>query len=174
MFIGSDGVPPHGIGIGRTQVAWDTKAQTELPNGRWVHVAVVRESGTLNIYYDGQRQHNVPNSQKYVFTDGKIILGFESAYFNGYMEEVLLSKYARYSGESFAVPSSPTDIRVKGEIVEYVVSDNRNAYPENGIADDGYFYERIEPVEELKQKDASIQLMEKTLNVLGVQTRWEE
>lgn len=83
----------------------------------WHHVALVREGANLSLYLDGSRvatsatigSNNLNNSTKslslgVVFNNS----GPDPAnlYFTGYIDEVRITKAARYSGTTYSVPTS--------------------------------------------------------------------
>lgn len=83
-----------------------------MSTGTWYHLAVVKSSGNLSIYLNGTRYAgptavSIPNNITSNFvTIGCTIWNNPSDYFNGYIDEIRLSKIARYSGASFTVPSA--------------------------------------------------------------------
>jgi len=83
---------------------------TPIYFGRWTHVAIVRSGSTLYFYIDGVRDANtatLSGSLSPSSSTPRIGSLVEPHYFNGYMEEIRVSNIARYSGTSFAVPTSP-------------------------------------------------------------------
>ena len=72
------------------------------------HCAVTRESGTINIYVDGSREHKIMSSTN------DLDIGFEifSTYnsnnksYTGYLNHIRISNTARYSGASYTVPTA--------------------------------------------------------------------
>jgi len=72
----------------------------------WNHVALVRNSGTTNIYLNGTSVGSYVDGQSY--TTSTVTIGSyfnNTAYFNGYVDEIRISNTARYTG-AFTVPSS--------------------------------------------------------------------
>ena len=92
----------------------------------WYHVAIVRKSGTVKVYFDGVEKTSRANSQDYSTsgaaaasnawgTNGSAFFligsnnGSQSLYdmFNGFVDDVHLSSVARYDG-NFTAPTSPS------------------------------------------------------------------
>jgi hypothetical protein len=138
-----------GVGVGRSSMAWDAKASRNLTLNTWSHLAVVRESGTLSIYYNGECVFTAPNAVNYGFPNGKVCIGAQGStlYFKGYMQEIRLSSVARYAGTSFDIPTVPFDHRGPGRMLGYITADSADAYPHNGVASDGYYYQLMRPVD---------------------------
>jgi len=89
-----------------------TLSDTPIYFQRWTHVAVVRNSASsLSFYIDGVRDANITDSPLSGVPTGAFVprigAGVDIGFFNGYMEEIRVSNIARYSGASFAVPTSP-------------------------------------------------------------------
>ena len=89
---------------------WDahTEGTTDLGNEAWHHCAVVRESGTLNIYVDGSREAQRANSTNDLdigaLTIGEYNGGAKA--YTGYLDEIRISNTARYTGTSYTVPTA--------------------------------------------------------------------
>jgi hypothetical protein len=77
----------------------------------WYHLAAVKDASGFSIYLNGTRYLgptaiSIPNN-----IGNNVIIGASSwnipqGFFNGYMDDIRLSKVARYSGASFTVPSA--------------------------------------------------------------------
>jgi hypothetical protein len=88
---------------------------TPITTGEWHHVAAVRSSGSLSLYLDGQQigssssfTSNITRNNSYGLSIGAYTLsnGSSSDYFNGYLDDLRITKgVARYS-ESFVSPIS--------------------------------------------------------------------
>lgn len=67
--------------------------------GAWNHVALVRNTGTTNIYLNGTSVGSYVDGQSYVASTVTIGSYYNNtAYFNGYIDEVRVSNTARYTG----------------------------------------------------------------------------
>jgi hypothetical protein len=87
-----------------------------IPTGTWSHVAAVRSSGVLNLYLNGTQlgsgssfTSNITRNNSYGLSIGATTLsnGNSSDYFNGYLDDLRITKgVARYI-DSFTVPSAP-------------------------------------------------------------------
>jgi len=80
-----------------------------MTTNTWYHVAVSRRSGTLRLFVDGAIIAEVTGDASNLSTGAYVYIGTETnqgAYFNGFMDELRVSKVARYTS-SFTVPSSP-------------------------------------------------------------------
>ena len=79
--------------------------------GNWHHVAVVREaSGIRRIFIDGNMVSEALNSSSPTNSNTQLHLGragrFNSEYFQGYVDDVRISKVARYNADFVAVRNS--------------------------------------------------------------------
>lgn len=90
------------------------QSTTTMSTGQWYHIAFVRESGTLKMYFNGQLDTNVtPTTQSFTGQFGKtgtVFLGDQHAGGGGapnyYVDELRVTKgLARYK-ESFTAPTS--------------------------------------------------------------------
>jgi Concanavalin A-like lectin/glucanases superfamily/Fibronectin type III domain len=87
-----------------------------IPTGTWSHVAAVRSSGVLKLFLDGNQigtsetfTNNIIRNNSYGLSIGATTLsnGNSSDYFNGYLDDLRITKgVARYIN-SFTVPSAP-------------------------------------------------------------------
>jgi hypothetical protein len=87
-----------------------------IPTGTWSHVAAVRSSGVLKLFLDGNQVGsdssftvNITRNNSYGLSLGAYTLsnGSSSDYFNGYLDDLRITKgVARYIN-SFTVPSAP-------------------------------------------------------------------
>jgi hypothetical protein len=81
-----------------------------LTANTWQHVALVRSGSTWSAYLNGVRGAGFPvtNASALASIDG-FNIGFNGAgggYLNGYMDDIRISRYARYSGASFTPPTA--------------------------------------------------------------------
>ena len=77
-------------------------------SGVWIHVAMVRHNGYLNIYLNGKLTSSIETSynlQNTRYSVGKD-LWYPSNYINGYMYNIRVSDIARYTNE-FTPPTEP-------------------------------------------------------------------
>ena len=77
----------------------------------WQHIALCREGNTWNTYYNGTRvdtrtiSNTLHNSTDPIYIGS--YFGASGNEFRGYIDEVRVSKVARYTGTSFVVPALP-------------------------------------------------------------------
>jgi hypothetical protein len=114
---------------------------SKTPN-RWVHFAIVRNSGSTTIYYNGISQISFADSYNYDCSDN-LIIGNESvpgevAAFGGYMYYFSMNKgYARYT-QNFTVnnnypPILPSTVIMVNADGSYGTLGSTIAYPYNNI-----------------------------------------
>ena len=113
-----------GLGINASNLIWQsssgvtnllTNSATSILNNAWHHVAVVRSSGTLKMYFDGVAQSTtVSDSTNYTFASSGLQIGSDSiqgssgmnvGYLSGYIDDLRITKYARYTA-NFTPPTS--------------------------------------------------------------------
>ena len=82
-----------------------------ISTNTWQHIALCRESNTWNTYYNGTRVDTRTISNTLHSSTEPIYIG---SYFGtsgneiqGYIDELRVSKVARYTGTSFTVPTTP-------------------------------------------------------------------
>jgi hypothetical protein len=84
-------------------------SSTNINDGAWHHIAVTRDSGTLRAFIDGAFASSATvtqnlNSNRFLF------IGYnpqDSVYYNGYIDELRITRgYARYTS-SFTAPTAP-------------------------------------------------------------------
>jgi hypothetical protein len=78
------------------------------PNvGQWYHIAVTRSSGTVKLWVNGVSDGTITDADDYS-ASGKLAIGIShsSEYFNGYIDDLRITKgYARYTA-NFSVPTA--------------------------------------------------------------------
>jgi len=80
-----------------------------VPVNEWVHIAIVRNSGTVTQYINGTGGGNYSSSASLTVTSSGLTLGGsanDSGSIAGYIDDIRFSKTARYTG-NFTVPSEP-------------------------------------------------------------------
>jgi len=80
---------------------------TSLSTGQWYHIAVTRSSGTVKLWVNGVSDGTVTDADNYS-ASGKLAIGIShsSEYFNGYIDDLRITKgYARYT-TTFTPPTS--------------------------------------------------------------------
>jgi hypothetical protein len=85
------------IGFGKQNVSWDTSANLggAIPANTWHHIAFVRRSTSLTIYYDGNAVGSYTNTENYTSNVWQFSMGGASGvYF--YMDDFRISGMARY------------------------------------------------------------------------------
>ena len=88
-----------------------------MSTGTWTHVALVRNSGTIKIYYDGVEKASVSNTSNYTIGSIKPAIGVFDRYihtspplggrflWDGWIDELRISTIARYTS-GFTPPTS--------------------------------------------------------------------
>lgn len=88
---------------------------TPITTGEWHHIAAVRSSGSLSLYLDGQQlgssnsfTSNITRNNSYGLSIGAYTLsnGSSSDYFNGYLDDLRITKGVPRYLESFVSPIS--------------------------------------------------------------------
>jgi hypothetical protein len=98
------------IGIGRAGINDLSSASSTWTSGQWNHLAFVRNGVNLNIYYNGSSVASTSSASTYLnSTVVGLAIGknFQTtpAYFNGYMQDLRITKgYARYTS-NFTPPT---------------------------------------------------------------------
>jgi hypothetical protein len=80
---------------------------TSLSTGQWYHIAVTRSSGTVKLWVNGVSDGTITDADDYS-ASGKLAIGIShsSEYFNGYIDDLRITKgYARYTS-TFTPPTS--------------------------------------------------------------------
>lgn len=116
------------LGVGSFQVL-SSAASGLVPPGQWVHLAVVKEGGTVRVYADGVQR--VSGAISGVLVDGvnaPFVLGAEAASgaqnnrsFLGRMDEFRYSSVARYT-TNFTPPDAPFDFPVAPQLPDYTLA----------------------------------------------------
>jgi hypothetical protein len=77
-------------------------------NDTWYHIALVRTQGSLKCFVDGTQVGSTQSDATDVHHSPYILLGKHGngEYFNGYMDEIRLSNFARYTS-NFTAPTEP-------------------------------------------------------------------
>ena len=125
---------------------------TPISTGEWHHVAAVRSSGVLKLFVDGTQvgsdssfTSNITRNNSYGLSVGAYTLsnGSSSDYFNGYLDDLRITKgVARYAsnfsvpvapapdlGPASTVPSSSSNLTVSEDQGIVSLSWNRPSYP---------------------------------------------
>ncbi len=105
---------PYPLGFLFNNLAWaQSSPAVNLPMNTWVHVALVRESGIVSLYENGNQipytgdGGSFPNTTAPQSPVGSFRIGGDSTSykFKGYIDEVRFSSIARYSGSTYTVPT---------------------------------------------------------------------
>ena len=88
-----------------------TQSLSGYLNNAWVHVAIVRSSGSMNFYLNGTVQgSSTSDTTNYSGVTNTLTIGQDpqnNGYYSGYLADLRISKgYARYTS-NFTVPSGP-------------------------------------------------------------------
>lgn len=81
-----------------------------LQNNQWYHMAITRDNGLLSIYVDGQRVATDTYNNAITAGANALWIGAEpnpDSQVNGKMTNFRWNKSVKYTGSSFAVPTSP-------------------------------------------------------------------
>lgn len=105
------GLVAYNLGASSTSLSSGSSDIISDSDGLWVHVAIVRESGTISLYKDGSR---VATESSNTFdvglnTSNKVAIGAYpsgSEQWDGHISNVRYSNIARYSGGSYTVPTA--------------------------------------------------------------------
>lgn len=116
------------LGVGSFQVL-SSAASGLVPPGQWVHLAVVKEGGTVRVYAGGvQRISGVISGALEDGPGAQFVLGAESAVgaptdrsFLGRMDEFRYSSVARYT-TNFTPPDAPFDFPVAPQLPDYTLA----------------------------------------------------
>lgn len=81
---------------------------TPIVTGEWQHHAYVRSAGVVSIYIDGVSVASGADTEDYSSTGDIEIGGINALSFfhKGFLDEFRVTKAARYTGSSFAVPTA--------------------------------------------------------------------
>jgi hypothetical protein len=92
----------EGFNIGATYLVNDNS---------WHHVAVVRYGDTLKTFIDGQVELNVANWNPNIVAASQIGIGWDTGnpYYNGYLDEIRISKGTARWWSNFTPPTTPYD-----------------------------------------------------------------
>ena len=89
---------------------------TGFATGTWSHAAIVRSGNNFNIYFNGTSITNgtssssMPNSDGLLVSGGYIYNGTPQDLFNGYIDEVRISKGIARWTSNFTPPTAPYDV----------------------------------------------------------------
>jgi hypothetical protein len=109
------------ISWGRSQIAWDVSTSGfTMSTGTWYHVAACRSGTSFKIFINGTAYATATNSTAYNMINNFFAVGARQVstgsfgpgeYFNGYMEDLRITKgYARYTA-NFTPPTAPFPTR---------------------------------------------------------------
>lgn len=111
----------------------------------WVYWAIVRNNNTFTTYRNGTKFYSI-NISGSIYKDqniNKAVIGDyrpgDRAPFIGYIDDFRIYSTAKYTS-NFTIPEKPFSIY---EVVGYIEDYDINKYPSNGLAADGYYYERV-------------------------------
>lgn len=105
----SNGIPSFSLHIGGKYVNVGDKAKQALSVHAWHHVAGVFDGGELRLYVDGHTVGAAAGAGKRDTNELPLLIGADvtnegkpDSFFHGEIDEIRVSKIARYAGESFA------------------------------------------------------------------------
>ncbi|HEU4418931.1 MAG TPA: LamG-like jellyroll fold domain-containing protein [Planctomycetota bacterium] len=109
-LFGTDGVPEFVVWLG-DRYATAVRKEPPLVVGKWHHLAGVYDGSSVRLYVDGALAAEVEAKGKRKTNGLPLFIGADPnkssapvSFFSGAMDEVRLSKVARYKGPSFAPP----------------------------------------------------------------------
>jgi hypothetical protein len=97
------------VQVGSTAISTTTSVQTNT----WTHVAITRTNGSVRVYIGGNLAAG-PTSATADLTGQYLVVGgyYSTAYlFNGYIDDLRITNYSRYSGASLTVPTAPFPVQ---------------------------------------------------------------
>jgi hypothetical protein len=97
------------VQVGSTAISTTTSVQTNT----WTHVAITRTNGSVRVYIGGTLAAG-PTSATADLTGQYLVVGgyYSTAYlFNGYIDDLRITNYSRYSGASLTVPTAPFPVQ---------------------------------------------------------------
>jgi hypothetical protein len=100
------------IGVYNQAEGSNIGATYQVNNNSWHHVAIVRYNDTLKTFIDGQVELNVADWNPDIVGASSIGIGWDStgnAYYNGYLDEIRISKGTARWWSNFTPPSAPYD-----------------------------------------------------------------
>lgn len=123
--------------------SWDLAVYQKMGDyldNQWVHKAIVRNGTSIKLFSDGILITEITSSDLIKTYNDNIRFGYcwGGLGMNGYLDEFRFSDIPRWS-ENFTPPTEPYNYTLIG----YAESENSNAYPDNGLADDGYYYKKL-------------------------------
>lgn len=126
--------------------SWDIANMATMGNtvnvGSWVHRAIVKKDNTLLLFENGILVNSINNVSNIYVPSNNLRLGVcWGTYLYAYVDEFRISSVARWT-ENFTPPTEPYSIYDYNKI-GYVESENSSAYPDDGLADDEYYYKRL-------------------------------
>jgi hypothetical protein len=97
---------------GGAQVAIATESGSTVNTGTWYHIAVVRTGGNTKIYRNGTQVATGADTTVYspattvsLYIGGGSYVNFGNYFLNGYLDDLRITRYARYTG-AFTAPTT--------------------------------------------------------------------
>lgn len=99
------------LGVYNAAEGWNTGSTYLVNDNSWHHVAVVRYGDTLKTFIDGQIEVNVANWNPDIVAASQIGIGWDgsNSYYNGYLDEIRISKGTARWWSNFTPPTTPYD-----------------------------------------------------------------
>lgn len=98
-----------GNGTGPSPSGTSIPSNLSMPRESWVFFAFERFGNILNLYQDGELVGTSPMSL--VLDGGKpLLIGCQAdrdSFFNGFLQDIRITRAARYKGVAFSVPAAP-------------------------------------------------------------------
>lgn len=166
------------------QVSLNTGADSWTPVvDTWYHVALVRSGNTFTVYIDGTEIYNKEDDSSIGDYAGTLKLGMSNiaiSYLNGWMDEVRISNYARWTSTPFVVPTVPyqTDANTKlllhfdgaNEAQATVDSSRFEGYSENIVKEQGSYSLKAVAVQDDSLNDTLTRTVSPTIDLTGYDT----
>jgi len=82
-------------------------------SGGWQHIAATRSGNSWRLFINGSQVGSTTTNTTSFTTAYGCTLGssFTNEYYNGYMDDVRVTKYARYTGSTYTVPTAPFPVQ---------------------------------------------------------------
>jgi hypothetical protein len=107
LFLGMNIDGANRIALGRKGVGVDNQVSYTYSTGAWIHLACTRDSSNnVRFYVDGTQVGSTGTNSN-SFANSALNIAFEPTqkYLNGFIDDLRITKLARYTGASFTPPT---------------------------------------------------------------------